>query len=511
MNSNALMIATAIEESDLIIGNSRVSDDVWDLGLLVPDKTRPNASKRICFSDIASPEMRFVIKQYMYYKIGQVKPKSAIVYFYHIKRFSNYCWENGISSFSEVTTETLLAFAIWLKDAKGVSKRTGYLNSFSVEELIRVGQVKGWNVTTEDVLTGATAKEIWGSGKDPNASSKYEPIPDDIFDKIVSCALTYEAYHSDNVITKCGILIQSQTGLRIGEVLSLKSGCLHEQDDGPAYIEVLISKTSKGEPIRHKVFANEIVVNAIKELEMSTAYLREESGMDDLFLHNSRGVICVASVSNWSKDRLGSFIRRCDIRDHNGELYPLKSHQFRATFVKHLVMKNIPIAYVMKQFQHVSVEMTCHYLTLKEHEVKQMYSELILKPDAVIAGKGADRIKAATENVFKGKTEIDVNRVISSLAKTLSFNPLPGGVCLYDYRRGNCANGDGCFFYNCPNFVTETSFLPVLRKELDLMEKEMCRTEKLGYERQWQIQNSRYQCLLPLIRELEERSNGKEN
>ncbi|MDO4563929.1 MAG: hypothetical protein Q4C12_08905, partial [Clostridia bacterium] len=65
----------------------------------------------------------------------------------------------------------------------------------------------------------------------------------------------------------------------------------------------------------------------------------------------------------------------------------------------------------------------------------------------------------------------------------------------------------GCFFYNCPNFVTETSFLPVLKKEMELMEQEMQRTEQLGYERQWQIQNSRYQCLRPLVIELEGKSH----
>ena len=205
-----------------------------------------------------------------------------------------------------------------------------------------------------------------------------------------------------------------------------------------------------------------------------------------------------------------SFIRRCDIRDHNGELYHLRSHQFRATFVKRLVMKNIPIAYVMKQFQHVSVEMTCHYLMLKEHEVEAMYSDLILNPEAVIAGKGAERIKEVTEKVFKGRAEGDVDNVISSLSRTMSFNPLPGGVCLYDYRRGNCANGNGCFFYNCPNFVTEASFLPVLKKEMNLMEREMQRTRKLGYERQWQIQNSRYKCLRPLVEELEGKCNAKQ-
>ena len=81
-----------------------------------------------------------MIKQYMYYKIGQVKAKSARASFYHLRKFADYCHDNGIESLTEVTTETLLTFAMWLKDARGVSKRTGYLNSYSVEELIRVAR-----------------------------------------------------------------------------------------------------------------------------------------------------------------------------------------------------------------------------------------------------------------------------------------------------------------------------------------------------------------------------------
>lgn len=510
MRGNTAIAIPVREESEIIIGNSRFSDDVWDLSPLIPEKTTALSAKRISFEAIASTSIRHVIKQYLYYRIGKVKPRSAIISISHLRLFAEYCENSGITSLREITSKELLSFAVWLKDSRCVGPRTGYMTSYSVEDMIRVGQIKGWDVTKEDVLTGVKAKEIWGSGKDPNTKNKYEPIPDDIFDRIVSCALTYKAYHSDNVITKCGILIQSQTGLRIGEVLSLKSGCLHEPSDGPAYIEVKISKTSKGEPITHHVFANEIVVNAVKELERSTDRLRRESGMDELFLFYNRG-IRVPRAGTWSSSRLRSFIRRCDIRDHNGELYHLRSHQFRATFVKRLVMKNIPIAYVMKQFQHVSVEMTCHYLTLKEHEVKAMYSDLILNPEAVIAGKGAERIKEVTEKVFKGRAEGDVDKVISSLSRTMSFNPLPGGVCLYDYRRGNCANGNGCFFYNCPNFVTEASFLPVLKKEMNLMEREMQRTRKLGYERQWQIQNSRYKCLRPLVEELEGKRNGKQD
>lgn len=171
-------------------------------------------------------------------------------------------------------------------------------------------------------------------------------------------------------------------------------------------------------------------------------------------------------------------------------------------------MRKIPIAYVMKQYSHVSAEMTCYYLTLQEREIKQLYAQMLFSPDAKIAGMFADELKAKTLTMFRGKTECDIENVIDHLSESISFNPLPGGVCLYDYRRGNCSNGDGCFFYNCPNFITEVSFLPVLRKELKLMEQEMARTKRLGYERQWQIQHSRYLHLKPLVEKLEGDTNG---
>lgn len=147
--------------------------------------------------------------------------------------------------------------------------------------------------------------------------------------------------------------------------------------------------------------------------------------------------------------------------------------------------------------------MTCHYLTLQESEVKNIYSQLILSPDSKISGIRADELKAKTDALFRGKTEREIDGIISELSESLSFNPLPGGVCLYDYRRGNCANGNGCFFYNCPNYIIEIRFLPVLKKELELLEQEMTRTMRLGYERPWQIQYSRYQHLQPLVEQLE--------
>ena len=275
-------------------------------------------------------------------------------------------------------------------------------------------------------------------------------------------------------------------------------------------MEVTLGKTEKGEPIIHKVFINELVKNTIKELSDFTELLRKESGLKELFLVKNHG-IRVLNVTKWNKNRLAHFIERWDIRDNKGELYPLTSHKFRATFVRELIKRKVPIAMIMKQYSHVSIEMTAHYLTLQEEEVKEIYSNMILSPESKIAGLRAKEIKGKLDDLFHGKTEDEIDDVITDLAKTMSFNPLPTGVCLYDFRRGNCTEGDGCFFYNCPNYITEVQFYPILKDELDLLEKEMARLKELGQEPAYQVQAVKYKYLKPLVESLEVQLNGKES
>lgn len=150
-----------------------------------------------------------------------------------------------------------------------------------------------------------------------------------------------------------------------------------------------------------------------------------------------------------------------------------------------------------------AVEMTAHYLSLQSEEVKNIYADMVLSPDSKIAGLRAKEIKGNLNTLFNGKTEEQISDVIEDLAQTMSFNPLPTGVCLYDFRRGNCTDGDGCFFYNCPNYITEAKFYPILKSELDLMEKEMDRLKFLGREREWQKQFIKHKYLKPLVESLE--------
>lgn len=501
----ALQLQVIEPDTDLnsiMIGNSRYSDDVWDLRPFITAKTTIESRKYIRFEYISDVDMKETVKQYAYYKLGKVKPKTVREYINSsLPRFIEYCSINGIHSIVDVTLEDYLNFNLWMKDEKKVATSTGNNSCHVVEEIIRIGQIKGWNVPQFHLPKTETANQLWNTKKSMK-TNKTKPIPEDVFDKIL-----HHAVHDEkDVLTKAGIIIQSQTGLRINEVLSIQEGCVKRTQDGYDYMEVTLGKTEKGEPIIHKVFINDLVEDTIAELSEYTAELRKESGLKELFVIRNHGIRAL-KVGNWSRNRLSRFIERYDIRDNKGELYPLTSHQFRATFVRELIKRKVPIAMIMKQYSHVSIEMTAHYLTLQEEEVKEIYSDMILSPESKIAGLRAKEIKGKLDDLFHGKTETEIDNVITDLAKTMSFNPLPTGVCLYDFRRGNCTDGDGCFFYNCPNYITEVQFYPILKDELDLLEKEMARLKELGQEPAYQVQAVKYKYLKPLVESLEVQLN----
>lgn len=442
--------------------------------------------------------MKFIVKQYAYYKLGTAKPQTVQGYINSkLPNFIEYCSLNGINSFADITQKDFLEFNLWLKETKKLSAGAGYACSYVVEDLIKTGQIKGWNVPQNNIFRGVTSFQLW-STKSGLKKNRTKPIPEDVFDKILYHAVNDEK----DILTKAGIIIQSQTGLRISEVLSIREGCVKKFDDKHKYMEVELSKTEKGAPIIHKVFIDELVSQVISELSEYTKDLRKESDLKELFLIRNHGVR-VLNISKWNENRLSNFIKRWDIQDNKGNLYPLKSHQFRATFVRELVKRNVPIAVIMKQYSHVSVEMTAHYLSLQSEEVKNIYADMVLSPESKIAGLRAKEIKGKLNTLFNGKTEEQISDVIEDLAQTMSFNPLPTGVCLYDFRRGNCTDGDGCFFYNCPNYITEAKFYPILKSELDLMEQEMDRLKYLGREREWQKQFIKHKYLKPLVESLE--------
>lgn len=150
----------------IMIGNSKFNDDVWDLRPFIKSKVIVDSHKYVNFKYITNKDMRLVTKQYAYYRLGKVKPQSV---YYDINgrlpNFIEYCLINKINSFKDITQDDLLKFSLWLKDKKKVATQTGYASAKVVEEIINIGQIKGWNVPQLNIFKGASAYQLWANNQ----------------------------------------------------------------------------------------------------------------------------------------------------------------------------------------------------------------------------------------------------------------------------------------------------------------------------------------------------------
>ena len=144
-----------------MIGNSRYTDDLWDLRPFITAKSTKESHKYIHFEYISDEDMKGTVKQYVYYKLGKTKPQTVRAYINgSLPMFIEYCTINGIHSLVDVTLEDYLNFNLWMKDEKKVSIGTGFLTCHVVEEIIRIGQIKGWNVPQFHLPKTETANQL---------------------------------------------------------------------------------------------------------------------------------------------------------------------------------------------------------------------------------------------------------------------------------------------------------------------------------------------------------------
>ena len=190
--------------NDFIVGNSRYSDDVWDLTNLIPETTLLGTKKRIRFAAFVFEDMKNTVKQYAYYKLGQIKPQTVVSYINgYLQNIATYCNENEITSFIEVTLDIFLDYTLWLR-RRNVALSTGFHCAHVVEEIMRIGQIKGWNVSKEILPSGVSAFQLWNTKK-ALRTNKFKSIPEEVFNRILNHAVNAEK----DFITMSAIFIQS--------------------------------------------------------------------------------------------------------------------------------------------------------------------------------------------------------------------------------------------------------------------------------------------------------------
>lgn len=502
----------------LQIGESLFSDDIWDLTFLKNNKRSGlNANNFIRFELLKKyPKTIEPIKRYLYLRLGQVKA-ITVAHEYHslVGKLIEFFEYKNIDSLEEVSSSMFLEFNLWLKKKQDAENyQSNYLAKIAhtLHSIIAVGQSFNFDyLPKEEIVLGVSIFDWWGVNKEGRYIRKNGPkhknIPLPIWKNIINKAWKEESVLQEFTTelnkgllkinnAKFGILIQAHTGLRISEVLYLKKGCVEKDKNSRFWLTAFIEKT-EDEPTLHKILIPENIYNLILHLEEITIPLREEADENEYLFYTlskqnkklnglkRRYKPVPLESGKWNWTNLSPFLKRNYIptsflNDQNEDI-KITSHCFRHTFAKIAVSESSVNPVVLQtHFKHLSIEMTMHYLNTTKDELKQSYIDSMVKSNYIYTqGKDGEEFKS---KINKAKTANDLNDAIKNISKIYGINPLPFGLCLYDFKRGHCPNlgVQSCYMIGCGDFITNSTFLPNFENEKRLLEDHICKCTNNG-------------------------------
>jgi integrase len=269
----------------------------------------------------------------------------------------------------------------------------------------------------------------------PRALPRYLPAD---ADRALAAALRA----SPNPLPAGALLLLRATGMRIGELLDLELDCVHEVPGAGAWLKVPLGKldTERMVPIDEEALALVDQTTEHRSPGRPLPHPRTGKPADFLLTHQGRRV---------SADTLRSELHRAAGQAGIGAATP---HQLRHTYATALVNSGVSLQALMALLGHVSAEMSLRYGRLFDATVREEYERAL------------DLAKAQLGPVLPGeRTRLPLAAITSGNWQDapLIKSRLAGGYCLRTATQGPCAYANIC--EHCPNFRSETSFLPVLQ------------------------------------------------
>lgn len=203
-----------------------------------------------------------------------------------------------------------------------------------------MGSVRGWDVPEDTTFVQRLyEQEILNNyqitRKSDNAKEKVRNKVTDteLIENILSAAVN-DLRNNKNIVVASAVIITSQLGLRLNELLSLEYGCIKLMNQS----KMLVYETKKLESETRKVThpVNELVELAIKKMTEYSENFRKEANSNKLFLIRhvfSKGSPVVeVSLDNFNKNYLNPWIRTHKFTYRDGRPIDFTSHTFRHIF-----------------------------------------------------------------------------------------------------------------------------------------------------------------------------------
>ncbi|TRM11040.1 tyrosine-type recombinase/integrase [Lentibacillus cibarius] len=371
------------------------------------------------------------------------KPSIATLNRYNngLRRFFEFIEQYSIQldTFEDLTHQHTQMFLFHLKQ-QNISNSTRYISLCSLKWLVQFGQLFEYSgFPKNEVFDGDEYKAV---KTEDVLKTKY--IPDNVMRQI-EAALKKET----NLIFKSLVEIGIDTGIRLSEALELSKGCITEDFTGKPVLHIISSKNNSERfiPVSRRVR------RAINTLEDLSEKGRNATGSDNLtvyWLKKGRPPRFDRLVQAIFRRQLHSFVKKHNITDSEGDLYPLTYHAFRHTLGTEMLNRDMSIFEIADYLGHESLHSTAGYAKLKNQTIQKEYSKL------GFIGMIVEEI--SEKSMGKGK-RLDEH--------TLKVASLPDGSCKkpIDNQGNICARFNMCII--CPKFITTPAHLPVHRNHLE--------------------------------------------
>ncbi|MGM2617493.1 site-specific integrase [Bacillus cereus group sp. BceL006] len=234
-------------------------------------------------------------------------------------------------------------------------------------------------------------------------------------------------------------LIMMNTGMRIGEVLTLTKDCLiYDEHSNVTCLKFVPQKTlkfrrKKGLEDYHTIPIISLnLVDSIKEQIENTKNLREHNGIKNIFIKESDIGIRFYESGNISYF-INNLIKKYEVKDSRGELWHYTHHQCRKTVAVNLFTEGANLDEVGDILDHLHTSTTAkHYHDVQLKKIAELdmeYFELMfnnLDQDIKEAYSNAEFISLKRE-ITLGSRETPQGHGIC--AKHVSFGPCKKSKC----------------------------------------------------------------------------------
>ncbi|MBL4933928.1 tyrosine-type recombinase/integrase [Clostridium paridis] len=415
------------------------------------------------FSYIKSDNIKNVVKAYIWRNFKEENKTLNWLFLEcvaNFKRVNTFLELNHISNLNQLTNkeiDNLLSYLNTLVNPKNnkpysISMKRNYIKT--IKNIIRWGQLYMPNeVPKIEIFTG---NEYIGVNK----KLKIDFIPDEVLEQINN-ALKNE----ENPYVKYGIIILQSTGMRIGDMLKLTTDSVKPHLINGYTLTWYDHKNRKERqpmPIPNECA---IVVEKLLKLTKEFREQADESIKDYLFIHkSSRGkdanilkIVLQDTYRKW----LGQFIKKNDIKGIDGELYNLKSHQFRRTLATDMLSKGTDLKVIQEVLGHSSPSVTKrHYAEVKDKERAELFNNI-----GIIGN-----ISKIDETVIIDKQELIWFKKNKDKGAKMEdgycTKPCTDGkICDRLLKRQKC--------YTCSRYITTPEYLQTHKNHLAELEKQL--------------------------------------